>query len=67
MFALFWVSVAIVDEDILRYKRVKKKAYIRLVTNLGNLNLELHADMVITDELLFLLLYLQMQLRFCLP
>jgi len=40
------VLAAIVDEDILRYKRVKKKAYVRLVTNLGNLNLELHSDMV---------------------
>jgi len=43
------MSVAIVDEDILRYVRVKKKAYIRLVTSLGNLNLELHSDMVMTD------------------
>lgn len=41
------VTVAIIDEDILRYERVKKKAYVRLVTTLGNLNLELHADMVI--------------------
>lgn len=42
------MTLAIVDEDILRYVRVKKKAYVRLVTNLGNLNLELHSDMVIT-------------------
>lgn len=41
------VSVAIIDEDILRYERVKKKAYVRMVTNFGNLNLELHSDMVI--------------------
>lgn len=39
-------EAAIVDEDILRYERVKKKAYVRLVTTQGNLNLELHADMV---------------------
>jgi len=51
------VLAAIVDEDILRYKRVKKKAYVRLVTNLGNLNLELHSDMVswhlLTDGVTF--------------
>ena len=41
------VSAAIVDEDILRYVRVKKKAYVRLATTHGNLNLELHSDMVI--------------------
>ena len=41
------MCLAIVDEDILRYVRVKKKAYVRLVTNFGNLNLELHSDMVI--------------------
>lgn len=29
-----------------RYERVKKKGYIRLVTNLGPLNVELHCDMV---------------------
>jgi len=40
------LSLAIVDEDILRYERLKKKAYVRLVTNHGNLNLELHSDMV---------------------
>ena len=37
---------AIIDEDILRYARVKKKAYIRMHTNYGSLNLELHSDMV---------------------
>jgi len=46
MFLCVFVTQAIIDEDILRYERVKKKAYIRLVTNLGNLNLELHSDMV---------------------
>ncbi len=39
---LFWI--AIIDEDILRYERVKKKAYLRLHTNKGTLNLELHSD-----------------------
>ncbi|XP_074641089.1 RING-type E3 ubiquitin-protein ligase PPIL2-like isoform X2 [Tubulanus polymorphus] len=39
-------QAAIVDEDILRYERVKKKSYIKLFTNLGTLNLELHSDQV---------------------
>ena len=29
-----------------RYKRIKKKGYIRIVTNKGPLNLELHCDAV---------------------
>ncbi|XP_053375237.1 RING-type E3 ubiquitin-protein ligase PPIL2-like [Mercenaria mercenaria] len=37
---------AIIDEDIIRYERVKKKGYVRVVTNYGQLNLELHCDMV---------------------
>uniref|UniRef100_A0A0B7A8V7 RING-type E3 ubiquitin transferase n=1 Tax=Arion vulgaris TaxID=1028688 RepID=A0A0B7A8V7_9EUPU len=36
----------LIDEDVLRYQRVKKKGYVRLVTNLGPLSLELHCDMV---------------------
>ncbi|XP_049830102.1 RING-type E3 ubiquitin-protein ligase PPIL2 [Schistocerca gregaria] len=39
-------EAAIIDEDLVRYERVKKKGYVRLVTNLGPLNLELHCDMV---------------------
>ncbi|KAJ8927440.1 hypothetical protein NQ314_020110 [Rhamnusium bicolor] len=39
-------EAAIVHEDEVRYQRVKKKGYVRLVTNLGMLNLELHCDMV---------------------
>ncbi|KAJ8978668.1 hypothetical protein NQ317_019104 [Molorchus minor] len=39
-------EAAIVHEDEVRYERVRKKGYVRLVTNLGNLNLELHCDMV---------------------
>lgn len=35
---------AIVHEDLVRYERVKKKGYIRILTNLGNLNLELYCD-----------------------
>jgi len=54
------VCLAIIDEDILRYERVQKKAYVRLVTTLGNLNLELHADMVICSSVLFQFLCLWM-------
>ncbi|XP_066997880.1 RING-type E3 ubiquitin-protein ligase PPIL2 [Anabrus simplex] len=39
-------EAAIIDEDLVRYERVKKKGYVRLVTNVGFLNLELHCDMV---------------------
>lgn len=38
--------VAAIDEDELRYQFVKKKGYVRLHTNLGDLNLELHCDLV---------------------
>lgn len=31
---------------MLRYQFVKKKGYVRLHTNKGDLNLELHCDMV---------------------
>lgn len=37
---------AIIHEDLVRYDRVKKKGYVRLVTNFGPLNLELHCDTV---------------------
>ncbi|XP_014240629.1 peptidyl-prolyl cis-trans isomerase-like 2 [Cimex lectularius] len=37
---------AIVAEDLVRYERVKKKGYVRLVTNMGFLNLELDCDVV---------------------
>ena len=39
-------QAAILEEDIVRYARVKKKGYVRLMTNLGHLNLELHCDYV---------------------
>ncbi|XP_038059065.1 RING-type E3 ubiquitin-protein ligase PPIL2-like isoform X1 [Patiria miniata] len=39
-------EAAIIDEDIIRYERVKKKGYVRLVTSQGMLNLELHCDLV---------------------
>jgi peptidyl-prolyl cis-trans isomerase-like protein 2 len=34
------------DQDIVRYSRVKKKGYVRLHTSTGDLNLELHCDLV---------------------
>lgn len=39
-------EAAIIEEDLVRYERVKKKGYVRLVTNFGPLNLELHCDIV---------------------
>lgn len=39
-------EAAIIDEDQIRYGRIKKKGYVRLVTNKGMLNLELHCDVV---------------------
>lgn len=39
-------NAAILDEDIVKYRLVKKKGYVRLTTNLGNLNLELYCDTV---------------------
>ncbi|KAK3579828.1 hypothetical protein CHS0354_029558 [Potamilus streckersoni] len=39
-------EAAVIDEDIIRYARVKKKGYVRLITNFGPLNVELHCEMV---------------------
>ncbi|KAG5897486.1 hypothetical protein JTB14_031110 [Gonioctena quinquepunctata] len=39
-------EAAIMHDDEVRYQRVKKKGYVRLVTNLGMLNLELYCDTV---------------------
>ncbi|XP_019850074.1 PREDICTED: peptidyl-prolyl cis-trans isomerase-like 2 [Amphimedon queenslandica] len=36
----------ILSQDVVRYSRVKKKGYVRLHTNMGDLNLELHCDLV---------------------
>uniref|UniRef100_A0A8C3K966 Peptidylprolyl isomerase like 2 n=1 Tax=Calidris pygmaea TaxID=425635 RepID=A0A8C3K966_9CHAR len=38
-------EAAAIEEDVVRYKYVKKKGYVRLHTNKGDLNLELHCDM----------------------
>ena len=37
-------QAAVLEEDVVRYARVKKKGYARLVTNVGPLNLELHCE-----------------------
>ncbi|XP_045542878.1 RING-type E3 ubiquitin-protein ligase PPIL2 [Papilio machaon] len=37
-------EAAIICEDEVKYQRVKKKGYVRLVTNLGPLNFELYCD-----------------------
>ncbi|XP_060066178.1 RING-type E3 ubiquitin-protein ligase PPIL2-like [Ylistrum balloti] len=39
-------EAAIIDEDLLRYERVKKKGYLKIVTNLGELNIELYCHQV---------------------
>lgn len=41
------VTDAIAD-DTVRYQYVKKKGYVRLHTNKGDLNLELYCDKVMT-------------------
>uniref|UniRef100_A0A8D2LSV8 Peptidylprolyl isomerase like 2 n=1 Tax=Varanus komodoensis TaxID=61221 RepID=A0A8D2LSV8_VARKO len=38
-------EAAAIDDDVVRYQYVKKKGYVRLHTNKGDLNLELHCDM----------------------
>ncbi|KAI8059580.1 peptidyl-prolyl cis-trans isomerase-like 2 [Gongronella butleri] len=35
---------ALISEDEYMYKRIKSKGYVRIVTNFGNLNVELHCD-----------------------
>ena len=37
-------EAAVIEEDIVRYERVKKKGYVRLTTNMGPLNFELHCE-----------------------
>ncbi|KAH8401626.1 hypothetical protein KR009_006926, partial [Drosophila setifemur] len=38
------IEAAIIDDDLVKYERVKKKGYVRLNTNFGPLNLELFCD-----------------------
>ena len=40
------IKPAILDKDLVRYSMVKKKGYVRIITNHGNINLELHCDFV---------------------
>ncbi|KAI7884102.1 peptidyl-prolyl cis-trans isomerase-like 2 [Lichtheimia hyalospora FSU 10163] len=35
---------ALIDEDIFMYKRIRKNGYARLITNFGNINLELYCE-----------------------
>lgn len=37
---------ALINEDEYMYKKIKTKAYVRIVTNLGSLNMELYCDKV---------------------
>ena len=37
---------ALLDRDLVRYSMVNKKGYVRVLTNYGNINLELHCDFV---------------------
>ncbi|XP_030378297.1 RING-type E3 ubiquitin-protein ligase PPIL2 [Scaptodrosophila lebanonensis] len=37
-------EAAIIDDDLVKYERVKKKGYVRLNTNFGPLNLELYCE-----------------------
>lgn len=39
-------EAAVIDEDIIRYERVKKKGYVRMNTSKGMLNIELRCDLV---------------------
>lgn len=39
-------EAAILEDSVVRYERVKKKGYVRLNTNHGPLNIELHCDIV---------------------
>ncbi|KAM7541013.1 hypothetical protein Aperf_G00000021067 [Anoplocephala perfoliata] len=40
------VEPAILEDDVVRYRYVKSKGFVRLITSFGNLNLELHCDSV---------------------
>jgi peptidyl-prolyl cis-trans isomerase-like protein 2 len=39
-------EAAVLEEDFVRYAKIKKKAYVRFVTNVGPLNIELHSEYV---------------------
>ncbi|EGD76699.1 Ppil2 protein [Salpingoeca rosetta] len=39
-------TAASIDDDVVRYKNIKDKAYVRLRTTFGDINIELHCDIV---------------------
>lgn len=39
-------EAAVLEDDVVRYQRVKKKGYVSLKTNLGVLNLEIYCDIL---------------------
>ncbi|VDK38660.1 unnamed protein product [Taenia asiatica] len=40
------VEPAILEDDVVRYRYVKSKGFVRLTTSYGNLNIELHCNLV---------------------
>lgn len=46
MVPVFTHEPAIIEDDLVRYERVKTKGYVRFVTNFGPLNFELYCDSV---------------------
>lgn len=50
MFVIVFLDA--IADDTVRYQYVKKKGYVRLHTNIGDLNVELHCDKV-TLKLVF--------------
>ena len=40
------MTPAVIERDALLYAMVKKKGYVRMHTNFGDLNFELHCDLV---------------------
>lgn len=44
----FHIIIDAIADDTVRYQYVKKKGYVRLHTNKGDLNLELNCDKVMT-------------------
>ncbi|KAL5111953.1 hypothetical protein TcWFU_004363 [Taenia crassiceps] len=40
------VEPAILEDDVVRYRYVKSKGFVRLITSYGNLNIELHCNLV---------------------
>lgn len=45
---------ALLDEDEFMYKRIKSKTYARIITNYGNVNVELFSDKVIKEYIVII-------------